>query len=183
VLGFSPGEVKDNGLFHNLKVKLPGKTGVTINARPGYFAHTQEQAAPANKLEKLNKEVMASDTLTEIAADVTTQTGSLAAGGSTLKVDIHVSGHSLSFKMEDKRRAERLIFMTALFDSQNHYLAGTEAVMDMRLKDPAFKHISHDGADAKVTLQVPPGTYRLREVVQEAVGGRIATISRGIEIR
>lgn len=55
--------------------------------------------------------------------------------------------------------------------------------MDMTLKDATFTQISHDGVDAKATLQAPPGNYRLRQVVQEVVGGRIATISRDVEIR
>lgn len=183
VLGFAPNEVKDNGLFHNLKVKLPGQHDVTITARPGYFALTREQAAPSAKYQKLNKEVMSSDTLTEIATDVVAQSGALGSGESGLRVAVHVPGKSLSFKKRDKIHAERLIFITALFDIQNHYLAGTEAVMDLSLKNDTFTRISHDGVDAKATLQVPPGNYRLRQVVQEVVGGRIATISRDVVIQ
>jgi VWFA-related protein len=183
VLAFSPDEVKDNGLFHNLKVKVPSRKDVSIAARPGYFALTREQAAPAAKLQRLDKEVLASDTLTELAAEVVTQSGALGSGESGIKVTVHVPGKSLLFKKKDKLHAERLIFITALFDMQNHYLAGSEAVMDLSLKNETFTRISHDGVNAKATLQLPPGIYRLRQVVQEVVGGRIATISRQVEIR
>jgi VWFA-related protein len=183
VIGFAPDEVKDNGAYHNLKVRVPGQRDITVDARPGYFALSKEQALPGVKFQKLNKELLASDTLSEIVAAVTTQSGVIATGETALKVVVHVPGHSLSFKKENKRHNERLIFITALFDSQNHYLAGTELVMDMTLKDATFTQISHDGVDAKATLQAPPGTYRLRQVVQEVVGGRIATTSRDVEIR
>jgi VWFA-related protein len=183
VLAFSPDELKDNGLFHNLKVKVPVRRDVKIAARPGYFALTREQAAPAAKLQRLDAEVMKSDTLTELTADVATQSARLGSGESGLKIAVHVPGKSLSFKKRDKLHAERLIFITALFDMQNHYLAGTEALMDLSLKNDTFARISHDGVDAKATLQLPPGHYRLRQVVQEVVGGRIATISREVEIR
>jgi VWFA-related protein len=183
VLGFSPEVVKDNGLFHNLKVKVPGQHDVTITARPGYFALTKEQAAPSAKLQKLDKEVMAADTLTEMAAEVVTQSTSLVTGEPALKVAVHVPGKSLQFAKRDKRHAERLIFITALFDMQNHYLAGTEAMMNMTLKDETFMRIKNDGVDAKATLQVPTGKYRLREVVQEVVGGKIATMSKDVEIQ
>jgi len=183
VLGFSPTEVKDNGVFHKLKVAVPGRDHVTITARPGYFALTPQQAAPSAKLQRLDKEVTASETLTEIAAELTTVSGALGSGETGLKVTVHVPPHSLIFRKENKLHNERVIFITALFDMQNHYLAGTEAVMDMKLKDATFAQISRDGVNAKATLQLPPGHYRLRQVVQEVVGGRIATINREVEIR
>jgi hypothetical protein len=183
VLGFSPDEIKDNGVFHNLKVKVPGQHDVSINARPGYFALSKEQAVPGVKFQKLNKQVMGADSITEIVADVTTQSGTLATGEPALKVNVHVPGRSLYFKKENKRHNERLIFVTALFDLQDHYLGGNEVVMDMKLMDATQKQISRDGVDAKSTLQAPQGTYRLRQVVQEVVGGRMSAISRTVEIR
>jgi hypothetical protein len=182
MLGFSPEEVKDNGAYHSLKVKVPGQHGISIAARPGYFAPTKQAAAPVTKLEDLNKEVMAADTISQIAANVTTLTEP-AKGGAALKVAVHVPGNGLSFKTEDKRHTERLIFITALFDTEGHYLAGTEAMMNMNLKDETFTRIKSDGVDAKATLQVPTGRYRLREVVQEVVGGKIATMSKDVEIQ
>jgi VWFA-related protein len=183
VLGFSPEEIKDNGMFHNLKVKVPGHSDVSIAARPGYFALSKEEAAPGVKFQKLNKQVMGTDSVSEIVAEVSTQSGALATGEPALRVVVHVPGHSMQFKKINKRHDERLIFVTALFDLQGRYLAGSEVVMDMKLKDAAHTQIAHDGVDAKSTLQAPTGTYRLRQVVQEVVGGKMSTISRTVEIR
>jgi hypothetical protein len=166
-----------------LKVRVPGMHDVSISARPGYFAQSHERNSPSAKFQKLTKQVMTNDNLSEVGAEVTTQSGTNAAGESALKVVVHVNGKSLSFKKENNNiRNERLIFITALFDMQNHYLGGNEAVMDMNLKDATYAQISKDGVDAKTTLQAPPGTYRLREVVQEVVAGRLAASSRTVEI-
>jgi VWFA-related protein len=183
VLGFSPDEVKDNGMYHNLKVKLPNHHDIRIEARPGYFALTKQEALPATRFQKLNKEVTSSDTLSEIETELTTTSGTLVTGEPALKVVVHVPGKSLYFKKINKLHNERLIFITALFDMQNHYLAGTEAAMGMNLKDATFTQLSHEGVDAKSTLQAPPGTYRLRQVVQEVAGGRLSTTTREVEIR
>jgi len=183
VIGFSPDDVKDNGVYHNLKVRVPNKSDISISARPGYFARNKEQAAPAAKFQKLNREVLASDTLSEIAATVGTQSGTLATGESALKISVHVDGHNLTYKKQNKRHAGRLIIVTALFDLQNHFLAGAETVMDMSLKDSTRAQIIHDGVDAKLTLQAPPGNYRLREVVQDVVGGKMATLTQPVQIQ
>ena len=183
VLGFSPEEIKDNGVFHNLKVKVPGQHDLRIAARPGYFALSKQEAAPGVKFQKLNKEVMAPDTISEISTEVTTNSGVLATGEPALRVSVHVPGHSMQFKKENKRHNERIIFVTALFDMQDHYLAGSEVVMDMKLLDATHINIARDGVDSKSTLQAPSGTYRLRQVVQEVVGGKLSAISRTVEIR
>ncbi len=182
-LGFYPDDLKENGAYHNLKVRIPGMQNVSISARPGYFAQSHEKNSPSAKFQKLTKQVMASDTVTELGTDVSTQSGTIATGESALKVSVHVSGRSLNFKKENNLRNERLIFITALFDLQGHYLVGNEAVMDMNLKDAMYAQISKDGVDAHATFQAPPGTYRLREVVQEVVGGRLAASSKTVEIR
>jgi len=181
-LAFAPDDVKPNGSYHSLKVRVPGLHDVTVSTRPGYFAQTSEKGSPSAKFQKLNKEVMASDTLTDVGAEVKTQVGVLGSGETALKVNVHVNGRSLAFKKENNVRAERLIFITVLFDMDGHFLAGNEAVMDMTLKDSTFAQISKDGVDAKSTLEAPPGTYRLREVVQEVVGGRLAASSQTVVV-
>jgi hypothetical protein len=87
------------------------------------------------------------------------------------------------FKKEDKLHVDRLIYITALFDLQGHFLGGVEGIMDMRLKDATLKDLIQTGATAKLSLQAPPGSYRLREVVQEVVGGRFATITQPVEVQ
>ena len=95
---------------------------------------------------------------------------------------VHVNGRSLSFKKENNLHAERLIFITALFDLQGHYLSGVETVMDMMMKNSSLAQLSTQGVDAGSAVQAPPGTYILREVVQEVVGGKLAASSRKVEI-
>ena len=81
-----------------------------------------------------------------------------------------------------ERKAERLIFITALFDEKNQFLTGVQGVMDLRLKVATLKQISTQGLDAKLSIQAPAELYRVRQVVQEAVGGHISAISRTVEI-
>jgi VWFA-related protein len=181
-ISFSPDDVKANGAYHNLKVTMPGRRDVTISARRGYFVQSNERGSPSAKLQKLNQEVMASDTLSGLAAEVTTQSAVTSTGETALKVNIHVNGRTLAFRKENNARAERVVFVTALFDMQGRYLAGVETVMDMTLKDATFASVSKDGVDARSTLQLPPGSYRLREVVQDVVGGKLAASSRTVEI-
>jgi hypothetical protein len=96
---------------------------------------------------------------------------------------VHVDVRKLDFEIIGGRKAERLIFITALFDEKNQFLTGVEGVMDLRLKEPTLKQIIAQGLDAKMSIQAPAGSYRVRQVVQESVGGKLAAVNRTVEIR
>ncbi len=181
-LGFLPDELKPDGAYHALKVKLADNRGYTIEARPGYYAPNKAALAPREKLAKLNKQVMATEELQGIQAGVDTKSITLSTGEPALSVAVHVDIHGLPFKKENGRHAERLIFITALFDAQNNFLSGVEGMMEMNLTDGTLTMLSSSGASAMVTLQAPPGNYRLRQVVQEAITGRIAAFNTPVEI-
>lgn len=80
------------------------------------------------------------------------------------------------------RQVERLIFITSLFDAKNQFLTGVEGVMDLRLKQAMLKRLSTQRLDAKLSIQAPAGTYRVRQVVQESVSGRLAAVNRTVEM-
>ncbi len=182
ILTFSPADLKANGSAHSLKVKLANSHGMTIQARRGYVAPTPNGTESERKQRKLDSAVLSADNSESMPAQLTTETGTSGVGEPTLKVAVHVDVTKLPFQTEGDRKVERLIFVTALFDYQNHFLAGTQGIMDLRLKKETLATVSAQGLDAKLSLQVPPGNYRLREVVQETGDGRITTISRPVEI-
>ena len=182
VLTFSPVDLKVNGAMHTLKVKLPNSHGMTIQARRGYLAPSPRPTDSEKKQRKFDRAILAADNPAALPAQVTTAPGISGTGKPILKIMIHVDVSKLPFQTQGDRKVERLIFVTALFDSQNHFLTGVQGVMDLRLKSETMATISSAGLDAKLSLQAPPGNYRLRQVVEEVADGRIAAISRPVEI-
>jgi VWFA-related protein len=183
VLSFSPVDLKANGATHDLKVKVPGVHGASIQARRGYLAPSPNPTDSEKKQRKLDSAVLAADNSESMPAQLATETGSSGTGQPILKVEVHVDVTKLPYQTEGDRKVERLIFVTALFDTDNHFLAGTQGIMDLRLKKETLATVSNQGLDAKLSLEVPPGNYRLRQVVQETGDGRITAISRPVEIR
>jgi VWFA-related protein len=185
VLGFEPDNVKADGGFHDLKVKLIGAHGLSVEARRGYFAPappTKAEIDSAEKLERLDYQVQGDDKLMDVTADVATESAKLENGAAALKVAVHVDMRGLPFRMRNARHVERLIFITALFDAEHRFLVGVQQVMDLSLKDATLAQLLQSGLTANLSMQPPPGSYRLREVVQEAGSGHIAALSRTVEI-
>ena len=183
VLGFSPEGLKANGSKHDLKVKLTEPAHITVSSRPAYYAPSPELSPTEKRFRKLEQSVMTADNPAEIPVEFTATPEKLASGETSLKVLVHVDINKLPFQILSERHTERLIFITALFDMKNQFLTGVQGVMELRLKEATVKQLSTQGLDAKLSISAPAGAYRVREVVQEAVGGHISAISRTVEIR
>jgi VWFA-related protein len=183
MLTFSPLNLKANGSLHSIKVKLVNSHGMNIQARPSYMAPDPKPTESEHKKRRLDNAVLAMDSPQAIPTQVTTAPGTLATGEHVLKVEVHVDSAKLPFQAQGDRQVERLIFITALFDAQNHFLSGVQGIEDLRLKKETLAAISNRGLDVKLSLQAPPGSYRLRQVVQETGNGRITSMSRMVEIQ
>jgi VWFA-related protein len=182
VLTFSPEDLKRNGASHTLKVKLANSHSMAITARRGYIAPGPNLTPSEKKKGLLDSAVTTMDTQTTLLAQLSTDIGRSVSGETTLKIAIHVDANKLPYQTQGDRKVERLIFITALFDEQNHFLTGVQGVMDLRLKPETIASISALGLDAKLSVQAAPGNYRLRQVVQEVSDGRITTINRNIRV-
>lgn len=183
LLGFSPVNLKVDGLEHNLRVKLAEPAHLSVSARPGYYAPSPEPTPSEKRFRKLEQSVMAAEDRSEIPVEFSATPEKLANGESSLKIVVHVDVRKLAFQDLGDRRSERLIFITALFDEKNQFLTGVQGVMDLRLKESTLKQVAAQGLSAKMSIQAPAGSYRVRQVVQEAVGGRLAAANRMVEIK
>jgi hypothetical protein len=183
ILGFSPTDLKVDGSEHKLKVKLVESEHLSVSARPSYYARSTELSPAEKRFHKLQENAMASAAHSEIPIQFTATPEAAANGGSSLKILVHVDVRKLQFENIGDRKAERLIFITALFDAKNQFLTGVQGVMDLRLKEGTLKQISTQGLEAKLSISAPAGSYRVRQVVQEAVDGHISAISRDVTIQ
>lgn len=186
MLGFYPEDLKPSENLHLLKVKLINAHDVTIQARRGYYPPNRKDveisSAAAAKRGKLEQAVLSDDRVTEIPAEVSAQPVQTEGAPQNLKVVVHVDVANLPFESRSGRSLENLVFVTALFDTKNHFLTGVEGLMELSLKDSTKAQLASQGLDASFSLAAPSGTYRLREVVEETGGSRLFASSKTVEI-
>ena len=178
VLGFHPGEFATDGRYHKLKVKLTASKPYVIEARPGYFALPKEPPGPLDRRQSLDREVMGDSTSAEFPASAT-----YLPGGPGVKIQVHVDIRTLQFPKRGERRIQKLEFVVALLDAKGSLVAAKEGTMDFALTDATYARLSESGINAGLNLEAPPGVYRLREVVQEAVDGKLASSVQMIEVK
>ncbi|HKN75468.1 MAG TPA: VWA domain-containing protein [Candidatus Acidoferrum sp.] len=181
LLGFTPSE---DGKWHKIKVELKNASHDLVQVRPGYFAPTSGASQqPLTAAEKMDALMRGSDEKTDLAATISEKLGTAASGERQLTVQAHIDIQMLPFEQQRDRHVQKLTFVAALFDSQGNFVTGKQADMELALKPDSFNRLSKTGINGMMQLEIPPGTYRLRMVVQEAVHGTLSATNQNLQVR
>jgi VWFA-related protein len=182
VLGFSPQNLKYNGRLHSLKVRLAKGKGLKIQARSGYYAPDKPQDAVAQAKEEVEQALFSHDELNELPIEVHTQFFKLNDLGSRLAVLTRLDLRFVSFRKEGGRNLNTLKLVTGLFDRDGKYVEGKIKDVELRLLDGSLEKLSQSGLTTKVSFDVEPGTYTVRQVVRDSEGAHISALNRTVVI-
>ena len=71
---------------------------------------------------------------------------------------------------------------TALFDNDGKYVAGKDGSLDLHLKDQTLEKLTQSGLNATTSFQMPPGAYRIREVLWDTESSGISALNCVVEV-
>jgi VWFA-related protein len=182
VLGFSPQNLKVDGRYHTLDVKLANKLKYKVQARHGYFApKTLTDPTEAAKQEVLQA-LYSQDEITDLSADLHTQFFKKDSTMARLAVLTHLELKGLRFRKAEGRNRNDLTVATVIFDENGNFVTGGEKIVEMRLLDATYEKLSHTGITVKSSFDVKPGTYLVRQVVRDAEGAQMAAKNGSVVI-
>ena len=179
-MSFNPEGVVSDGAYHHLRVELVDGKSYSLEARPGYFA---QEGKVENERPNLDKQVMGSGSLADVAAAVSLQVEKRSDTQRAIHVKTHVDISGLPFVAKDDRQNERLTIVAAIVDSQGRIVTAKEGRMELALKPETHGRMMQTGINAELTLLAPPGVYTLRAVVEEANKGSMASSTYPIDAR
>ncbi len=182
MLAFTPQNLKLDGRFHSLKVKLkPPEQRLKIAARKGYFA--PKQAADANEQAKREIEdaVFSQQEVRDIPVELHTQFFKSSEEDAQLSVVARMDVRRVHFRKEEGRNRNDLTIVSALFDRNGNFVQGQQKVLTMRLKDDTLQNRLGAGVTVRSSFDVKPGSYLVRLVVRDDEG-EIAARSSAVEI-
>ncbi|HEV2491757.1 MAG TPA: VWA domain-containing protein [Terriglobia bacterium] len=182
VMTFSPQNLKPDGHFHTLKVRLDVPQHYAVQARRGYFAPRKSDDAVDQEKEDLREAVFSQDELSGLPIDVHTQFFKVNERDAKLSIFAHLDLRVLRFRKEQGRNANNVTFVTALFDRDGKYVTSQEKRVEFHLLDSSLERLAKSGITTKASFDVPPGTYLVREVVRDTEGGQMSGLNRTVEI-
>jgi VWFA-related protein len=182
VLGFSPQNVKADGKYHTIEVKLTNKTNYLVQARRGYYAPRPTDGPDEQERVEMEAAVYSFEETGDLLGEVRTQVVAGDKNKIHLEIETRVAVQNAGFRVEDGKRADTLKLATALFDGNGMFVTGNEKVLALKLDDAAFARLSSNGLLVRLSFEVRPGAYRLRQVLRDSEDGQIAAKNRSVEI-
>jgi len=170
VLGFSPQNLKYDGRFHSLSVKLTNPSKLTLQARRGYFAPKQVPDANEEAKQEIEEALFSQEEMHDLPVQLHTQFFKAADQEAKLAVMIHVDVKRLHFHKAEGRNNDSLTIAAALFDRNGTFVNANEKILEMRLKDETLERKLDRGVTLKTSFDVKPGSYLVRLVVRDTEG-------------
>jgi VWFA-related protein len=209
-LTFVPTELKQDGKFHALRVTLAHEhTDLKVQARSGYFAASNQPEStvavkgtgasdaaagspqpsttgtsatdPATH-EQLREALFAKTDTSQLVVTVEVKLGDLQGEMHELSAVSHLDGKNLAFRKEGGNSLNTVTFLFAVFDTKGTLLAHQQKHVDLLVPDVQMSSFLSVGVNEDATFQLKPGSYRLREVVVDAVEHRMTSLSRNVKV-
>jgi len=188
VLGFSPQNLKYDGSYHALKVKVANLPNLrdlrnaTLQVRRGYWAPNHAVDAAEAAKDEIREAVFSRDEIEDIPVDVQTEFFRLTDEKTELTVTGHLDGGSLRFRKAQDRNNDTVTVVAGLFDANGNYISGIQRIMELHLRDQTLAGVQRSGITIKEVFNVAPGRYIVRMVVRDGEGNTMAARNKGVEI-
>lgn len=182
VLAFSPQNLKRDGSFHSVKVKLKNPGRLTVQARRGYFA-PKSSSDPAKEAKRdIEDALFSQEEVHNLPVELHTQFFKSSDEQAKLTVLAHIDVKRLSLKKVEGRNNNELTVVSALFNRNGDLLQGIEKTVTMRIKDETLEKRLGSGITLRTSFDVKPGNYLVRLVVRDAEAKMVSAESDAVRI-
>ena len=180
LLGFSPQNLKPDGAFHQVKVKINAKGKFDLQARKGYFAPKRAADAQAAAKERIEEALFSRDEMHDLPIDLQTQFFKSSDTEASVSVLAKVTLKQIHFRKQEGRNWKDLTIVAALFDRDGNFVKANEKTLQMRIKDATLARTP--ALTVKTSFDVPPGSYMVRLVVRDTEGEMMTAENGSVEI-
>ena len=170
VLAFSPQNLKYDGRFHRLTVKLTNPQKLTLQAREGYFAPRHAPDADEEAHQEIQEALFSQEEMHDLPVELHTQFFKPTDVDAKLAVLVHIDVRRLHFRKAEGRNNDNLTIAAAVFDRNGSFITGNEKILEMHLKDETLERKLESGVTLKTSFDVKPGSYLVRLVVRDTEG-------------
>jgi VWFA-related protein len=182
VLGFSPQNLKLDGAYHALKVKLATPRGLDLQARRGYYAPKHLPNPEEDAKREIEEALFSRDELQDIPVELHMQFFKSSDVAAKIAVLARVNVKNLRFRKADGRNNDNVTVLSGVFDRNGNYITGMQKIVELRLLDPTLEKVMNSGITVRSNFDVAPGSYVIRLVVRDSEGQSMAARNGVVEI-
>jgi VWFA-related protein len=172
-LGFYPKDSSNDGSFHAIKVKVPGREHMSLRYRDGYFEPAPPQQDPHLREVQMLHSVFSPVDATAI--ELSGSVSSVAGHECELKLNIGLAAVSLS-PDGDQWNGHLEVALYGRDDSGNAYESLSKTV-DLKLQQDTYNKALKTGLPYGRSFRVDPKASSLRVIVRDLASGNIGTLT------
>jgi VWFA-related protein len=182
LLAFVPSNLKNDGKFHALSVKLTTKEKYTVQARRGFFAPKRGETPEQLAKQDIEDALFSQEEQQSLPIQLHLQYYKSDANNAKLSVLTHVDLTKVGFEKSEGRNWDDLTIVAALFDRNGNFITGTEKTLELRLKDSTLERLNQTGVTLRTNFDVKPGGYLVRLVVRDSKAAQLSARNGVVEI-
>jgi VWFA-related protein len=182
LLAFVPANLKTDGKFHALSVKLTTKEKYTLQARRGFFAPKRGVTPEQLAKQDIEDALFSQEEQQSVPIQLHLQYYKSDAQNAKLSVLTHVDLNHVGFEKSQGRNWDDLTIVAALFDRNGNFITGEEKTLELRLKDATLQRLDQTGVTVKTNFDVKPGGYLVRLVVRDSKAAQLSARNGVVEI-
>jgi VWFA-related protein len=193
LLGYEPTATGRDGRFRNIEVKLPGRSGLTVRARKGYFAPDDrlDRNAPrgsaaaqtTRRLEEIRGALASLVPLRDLPVRISADFLDAAPRGTQLVLSAHVDLSGIRFERASERDRADIEVLGVVYDEKGDVVGEFEPEHERLDLDPASSEQARkQGLRFRRSAALPPAVYQVRVVAREATYAQLGTAYEWVEI-
>jgi VWFA-related protein len=182
LLAIVPDNLKNDGKFHDLNVKLLTKEKYTVQARRGFFAPKRGQTPEEMAKQDIEDALFSQEEQEGFPIQLHLQYYKVDEMNAKLSVMAHVDLTKLHFEKSEGRNWDDLTIVAGLFDRNGNFISGEQKTLEMRLKDTTLEKLDQTGVTLKTSFDVKPGGYMVRLVVRDSKAAQLSARNGVVEI-
>ncbi|HSD30077.1 MAG TPA: VWA domain-containing protein [Vicinamibacteria bacterium] len=188
LLGYNPGDLRRDGKFRKIEVKLrpPRGKGLTVRARRGYYAPLEGQVARGPQRNADPAIGHALDSPFEIP-DVPLRVSSFVFDevaldqlSVQLAVEIDVSG--VDYRQEADRSNGALAFLIEAQHRESGEYYRYDQKIELSLLPETRRKLDETGYSVAREFTLPPGAYQAKVVVRDLNSGKVGSVVHDFEV-
>jgi VWFA-related protein len=190
VLAYQPTNTRQDGRFRRIDVRLPGRHGLQVRTRRGYFAPDERDAtaptpasAGQHAADDLRTALASLYPRSEIPVHLSADFVSLGSAGLQVVVNGNVDLNAVRFQRVENRYDAALVLAGTVYDEKGLPFADIEPQrVGLRLTRAEYDRARQEGLSYHKVLAVGPGSYEVRFAVRDGGTGRLGSASQRIDV-
>lgn len=186
LVGYSPTNAARDGTFRKIQVKVPGRKGIQVRARRGYWAPSGPQTAQSEKPVDVDfQEAMDSpDELEDIPLRLThfVREETALIGQARVLMALEVDVRPLTFADKDGRSTGTLELLLVAVNRDTGQVSRQDQRVDLALAPDARDRLTQTWLPIVREFELATGRYEAKFMVRDKASGKIGTVVHDFEV-